>query len=288
MTLAIFINTAINGVLLGGFFALMAWSMSVLLGVAKVLNLAHGDFIVLAAYLYFALIPYVKNLFLALPIVAAVMIIVGFAYHRFLLHKLIPRGLNDIALFTFATSVIIQNALLATFTADYRSLRIPDLYRPILLGDVALGLRYILNFIIALALFVILYLFYKRLLLGKVMRGVPYDRMAAQMLGIDVRKIYGYVMVIAMLIIGITGLFFGITFIFNPTVGNLYTLLAIAVVVMGGVGSLRGTFVGGIIIGLVYAIAGLYLPVALQFAVTYLVTLVMLIVRPQGLFGERV
>jgi branched-chain amino acid transport system permease protein len=120
------------------------------------------------------------------------------------------------------------------------------------------------------------------------MRGVPYDNIAAQILGIDVKKIYGYVMIIAMLITGVAGLFFGITFLFNPSAGTLYTLLSLAVVVMGGMGSLRGTFIGGIIIGIVYTIAGLFLPVALQFAVTYLVTLIMLIIRPQGLFGEKV
>jgi branched-chain amino acid transport system permease protein len=284
----IFINTVANGVLLGGFLALMAWSMSVLLGVAKVLNLAHGDFIVLAAYLYFALLPHVKNPFLALPAVTVIIVAIGFIYYRFSLHKLIPRGLNDIALFTFATSIIIQNALLVAFTADQRMIRVPELYRPVLVGNIALGLRYILNFAIALILFIVLYLFYKRTLVGKVMRGVPYDNIAAQILGIDVKKIYGYVMIIAMLITGIAGLFFGITFLFNPSAGTLYTLLSLAVVVMGGMGSLRGTFIGGIIIGIVYTIAGLFLPVALQFAVTYLVTLIMLIIRPQGLFGEKV
>lgn len=283
-----YVNLVVSGALLGALYALAAYGMSLYAGVIKVVNIAHGDFAVLAAYIAFFLASSLRiNPFLTLIIVAPLMFIVGVLYQRYCINKMLTQSVDAAILTSFAFSIILQNLLLLLFSPDARSIHVPGLIASYRVGDLIISLRYLTCMAVTLIVFAILYTYLKRSWTGMAIRAVPVDREGAMAIGLKTETIYAIAAGIAMLATGIAGFFLGTVFIFYPHTGVDYTLLSLGVVIVGGLGSFRGTIVGGVLLGVLYVLAGHLFGLGLQQAIIYLFILLFLAVRPQGIFGER-
>jgi len=282
------VNLILNGLLLGGLFALAAFGLSIFAGIMKVINIAHGDFAILAAYLSLSIVSFLKiDPFLSLLIVAPLMFVIGYLFQKFIINRVLPMGSDQPVLVTFALSIVIQNLLLLLFTADARSLITPYLLINIQLFGLNPSPRYAIGFISALIVFAAIFIFLKKTYLGKAMRAVPFDSEAAKMLGIKSEAVYNFAAGLALLAVAIAGVMLGMAFTFYPDTGPMYVLLSFGAVVAGGLGSLKGTLVGGFIMGEALVLGGYLFGSRFQLMFCYLVILVILYIRPQGLFGER-
>ncbi|MEM1587356.1 MAG: branched-chain amino acid ABC transporter permease [Candidatus Bathyarchaeia archaeon] len=290
MDILTLIDFIVNGLFLGGLFALTAFGLSVLAGIMKIINIAHGDFAILAAYLAFTITAFLGiDPFLSVVIVAPIMFVIGYLLQRFIVNRLIPRGgFYYPALSTFALSILIQNLLLLVFTADARTLIPPYLVTSIRIFGLNPSPRFLIAFISSIVVFVVIYFFFKKTYLGKAMRAVPFDPRAAKIIGIKSEAIYCFATGLAFLVTAISGVLLGMTFTFYPDTGPTFVLLSFGVIVMGGWGSLRGSLVGGIIMGEALSLSGLFFGSRFQLVVCYLLILVILSIKPQGIFGGRV
>ena len=272
----------VGGLLLGGLYALVGFGLSVTLGVMKIINVAHGDFAILAGYLgltfttLFKLDPLVD-----MAIVAPIMFILGLLIQKYMLNRILQQGLNQVVIFTFALSIAIENLLLLFYTPNAKSLTPRYMLGGINVGGIPISLALLISFIFALVAFAVLYLFFKRTYIGKAMRAVPVDLEAAKMIGIKPEVIYSYAMGIAMFVTAIAGILLGTVFIFYPYTGPGYLIAAFGVVLIGGLGNFFGTFIGGIAIGEAIALGGYFFGATYQLMFCYLIILVVMLVRRQ-------
>jgi len=280
------INILIQGGLLGGFYALFAIGLSMSFGIMRLVNIAHGDLIVLSAYVALLATWYTGfDPFLSLIIVLPIMFVLGYALQRGLLNQTLAGGLLPPLLVTFGISIIIQNGLLQAFGAyDHRlqegqietaSLKFP--------GGLSVGVYPLVVFAVATFAIACLQLLFYRTRLGRAFRAVSDDADTAELMGIDNRKLYAVALGIAMIFTALAGVLFGIRTIFAPLSGPIRLILAFEAVIIGGLGSLWGTLVGGVALGLAQAI-GAALDPTWQILAGHLAFLAILIVRPSGLF----
>ena len=280
------INILIQGGLLGGFYALFAIGLSMSFGIMRLVNIAHGDLIVLAAYVGFVVIQATGlSPFVSLIIVVPVMFVLGYALQRGLLNQTLSGGLLPPLLVTFGISIIIQNGLLQLFGAyDHRlqegSIETASLT---LFGGLNIGAYPLLVFAVAILAIAGLQLLFYRTRLGRAFRAVSDDADTAELMGIDNRKLYALALGIAMIFTAIAGVLFGIRTIFAPSAGPIRLILAFEAVIVGGLGSMWGTLIGGMVLGIAQAIGAALNP-TWQILAGHLAFLAILIVRPSGLF----
>ena len=282
------INTIIQGALIGGLYALFAAGLSLMFGVMRIINIAHGDFIVMSAYLAVAVVGlFGINPFLALICVVPIMFGVGYALQRGLLNFTLGSDILRPLLVTFGLSVIIQNVLLEIFSADSQRLQVPWLETASLrLGDqLAIGLMPATVFGTAVIVIGGLELILHRTDLGRAFRATSDDSDTARIYGVNNRHVYAMATAITFVVVSIAGVFLGIRTIFDPTIGPARLLYAFEVVIIGGLGSLWGTLVGGIILGVAQAIGAAIDP-SWDTLAGHLVFLAVLLVRPSGLFPK--
>lgn len=280
------LNILIQGALLGGFYALFAIGLSMSFGIMRLVNIAHGDFIVLAAYVGMIAVQGTGlSPFLSLVIVVPVMFLLGYALQRGLLNFTLSGGLLPPLLVTFGISVIIQNGLLQGFGAyDHRlqegaietaSLRLP--------GGIDVGVYPLVVFAVAMLGIGALQLLFYGTRLGRAFRAVSDDADTAELMGIDNRKLYALALGIAMVFTAIAGVLFGIRTIFDPAAGPIRLILAFEAVIIGGLGSFWGTLIGGMVLGIAQAIGAALNP-NWQILAGHIAFLTILILRPSGLF----
>jgi branched-subunit amino acid ABC-type transport system permease component len=284
------VNAIVQGILVGGLFALFACGLSLLFGTMKVINLAHGDLAVVAAFLAVELapvthIPVVWSFLIVVPI----FVVLGYVGQRTLIQASLNRGPLTTLLVTFGLSVVIENLLLQAFSADSHSLNIGSLAtRSIHITDqIQVAYLSIAIFVVAVVVLLGLQYFLSRTRTGRMIRAVADDPEAAQLVGIDYRHIFGIAASIAFATVALAGLAFGTYSSFNPSTGGSRLLFAFEAVVIGGLGSLWGTLLGGIILGVAQAI-GAHIDPSLQILSGHLVFLVALAIRPEGLTKGRV
>jgi branched-chain amino acid transport system permease protein len=251
----------------------------------RLVNLAHGDLSILAAFVAVAIVAAADiNPLLALPLVALVMAAAGWLLQRALLNRLLGRGLLPPVLVTFGLSIVIQNVLLEVFSADSRRLDPGGIETASLrLGAVAVGWFPLLTLIVAVLLLASLQLFIGRTAIGRAFRAVSDDRETAELMGIDHRKLYAFAMALSLAIVAVAGVFLGIRTTFTFASGPDRLLFAFEAVIVGGMGSLWGTLVGGIILGVAQTV-GAKLSPGWGVLTGHLVFLGVLLLRPQGLF----
>ena len=280
------INILIQGGLLGGFYALFAIGLSMSFGIMRLVNIAHGDLIVLAAYVALVVTQGTGlDPFSSLVIVVPVMFVLGYALQRGLLNQTLSGGLLPPLLVTFGISIIIQNGLLQVFGAyDHRlqegAIETASLK---LLGGLDIGAYPLLVFAVAVLAIAGLQLLFYRTRLGRAFRAVSDDADTAELMGIDNRKLYALALGIAMIFTAIAGVLFGIRTIFAPSAGPIRLILAFEAVIIGGLGSMWGTLIGGMVLGIAQAVGAALNP-TWQILAGHLAFLAILIVRPSGLF----
>ena len=284
--MAEWINTIIQGILLGGLYALFAAGLSLIFGIMRLVNLAHGDLIVLAAFAILAisawlgLDPFLATLF-AIPIMFAV----GFGLQHVLLNRTLGRDLLPPLLVTFGLSIIIQNGLMETFSADSQLLQAGSIGTASISlgGGVAFGVLPLITFLSAIAVIMGLNLLFYRTQLGRAFRATSDDLEIAQVMGIDHKRIFAMAMGIAMIVVTIAALYLGMRANFDPTIGPARLIYAFEAVIIGGLGSLWGTLIGGMIIGLAQTIGAAINP-EWQILAGHIAFLIVLVLRPRGLF----
>jgi branched-chain amino acid transport system permease protein len=280
------LGTIIQGVLLGGLYALFAAGLSLIFGIMRLVNLAHGDLIVLAAFAILSLATWFGfDPFLAALLATPAMFAAGFALQHVLLNRTLGRDLLPPLLVTFGLSIIIQNGLLEAFTADSRRLRLGAIETASieLGGNLAVGVMPLLTLGSAIAVILLLNLLFYRTALGRAFRATSDDLEIAQLMGIDHHRIYSIAMGIAMVVTTIAALYLGIRANFDPTIGPARLIYAFEAVIIGGLGSLWGTLAGGVIIGLAQTVGAKMNP-EWQILAGHLAFLVVVVLRPRGLF----
>jgi len=280
------LDALIQGILLGGLYALFATGLSLIFGVMRLVNLAHGDLIVLAAYaiLFLAerlgLDPFGAAL-VALPI----MFIAGFALQYVLLNRTLGRDLLPPLLVTFGLSIIIQNGLLQIFSADSQRLRSGAIETASIAlgGGIAVGVTPLLTLLSAILAIVVLNLIFYQTPLGRAFRATSDDFEVAQLMGIDHSRIFATAMGLAFIVIAIAALYLGLRANFDPTIGPGRLLYAFEAVIIGGLGSFWGTLAGGVVLGLAQTVGARINP-EWQILSGHLAFLVVLALKPRGLF----
>ena len=280
------LDTLIQGLLLGGLYALFALGLSLMFGVMRLTNTAQGDFIVLAGFAVIAVAPLVAS-----STVAATMLVLplafaaGYALQRWVLNDTVGRDPLPSLVVTFGLSIVIQNALLEIFSADPRSLDTAGFStRSLVLGQgLAIGALPLAIFALALAITASLQALFERTPLGRAFRAVSDDREIAELMGLDARKVYALATAIAFVVIALGGALQAMRTTVAPSDGPLLLLFAFEAVIIGGMGSFWGTFAGAMVLGLAQQI-GFRLDPGWGIWVGHLVFLAVLVVRPQGLF----
>jgi branched-chain amino acid transport system permease protein len=280
------VNVVIQGVLVGGLYAMFAAGLALIFGVMRLVNIAHGDLIVLAAYIALMTTDTLGlDPLLAIAIVAPIMAAIGYALQRGLLNRTLGDDLLPPLLVTFGLSVIIQNGLLALFTADSRRLRAGGIEVASfpLLDGVWIGVLPLLQFVVAVAVIGALQLLFYRTALGRAFRATSDDPAVAQLMGLDNRHVFALAMALSLAVIAVAGVFLAVRTNFDPAIGPARLIFGFEAVIIGGLGSMWGTLAGGVILGVAQAI-GAQLDPGWQVLAGHLAFLVILAVRPEGLF----
>ncbi len=282
------VNTILQGVMIGGLYAMFAAGLSLIFGVMKLVNVAHGDFIVLAAYVALVIINTLGiNPLLSLVIVLPIMAIIGYAIQRGLLNQTLGDDLLPPLLVTFGLSIIIQNGLLYFFSADNKRLMAGALEVAIVqFSDVvSIGILPLLQFVLAVLVIAGLQFLFFRTAMGRNFRAVSDDPAVAQLMGLNNRHVFGLAMGLSLAIVALAGVLLAIRTNFDPATGPSRLIFGFEAVIIGGLSSFWGTLAGGIILGVVQAVAASYDP-GWQILAGHLAFLAVLALRPQGLFAR--
>lgn len=278
----------VNGLLLGGLYGIIGIGMSMIFGIVRLVNLAHGDLVILASYLSLVVLSFFPvSPLITLIVVIPVMCLIGFIVQYYLLNQVLGKGMNPPLLVAFGLSIILQNLLLLIFTPDARTLLTSISVQTLPLGNfLNIPLVYLVDFIASLMTIILLSRFFNRTYLGKAIRAASDDEGAAQLMGINTKTIYAIAMAIATGTAAIAGVLVGMTFTFYPHTGPEYLIIAFGVVIVGGLGSLLGTFLGGLILGLAQILGAHFLGPGYQLLSGYLILLIVLTFKPTGLFAK--
>ncbi|MDA8296117.1 MAG: branched-chain amino acid ABC transporter permease [Actinomycetota bacterium] len=283
------VNALLQGILIGGFYALFACGLSLLFGVMGIINLAHGDLAVIAAFIALTIapatgLPIVWSFVLVVPIFA----IGGYLLQRTLLQASLDRSPFTTLLVTFGLSVVIENVVLEVFTSNGQSLNIGSLIANSFNPSTAISISYFSLVVLAIAVVVLacLQLFLSKTMTGRLIRAVADDREAAQLSGANYRHLFAIAAAIAFATVALAGMAYGMYTEFSFSSGSANLLFAFEAVVIGGIGSLWGTLVGGVVLGIAQQVGAQINP-AYQILAGHLVFLAVLAIRPRGLFGVR-
>jgi len=280
------LDAVIQGVLLGGLYALFATGLSLIFGVMRLVNIAHGDLIVLAAFVGLAVVQGTGlHPFISLIFVIPIMFGLGYALQRGLLNLTLGHDILPPLLVTFGLSIIIQNVLLEVFSADTQRLQIGTLSTASIQigGSLAIGWFPLIVFLTAVGVIASLQFLLFRTKTGTAFRATSDDPETAELMGIDNRHVFALAMAIALAVVAIAGIFMAARTNFSPSIGPARLLYAFEAVIIGGLGNLWGTLAGGVILGVAQTL-GAKLHPGVQILAGHVAFLLVLVVRPNGLF----
>ncbi len=282
-----FLQVATTGLFLGGIYALVSVGLNLIFGVIRVVNFAHGELVMLGMYgAYIAVTWWDWNLYATALLVVPVMFLVGVLIQRLVIQPLLDEPTMQIFA-TFGLVILTQNLVLSMTRGVAGSVRTPASEVVFNLGPATLTLTRIIILLAAVLVTVGLQLFLRRTMPGKAIRAVTQDRRAARLMGINVERVYMLTFGLGAALAGLAGVLMTPIYTITPFVGFPFAIAAFAVVVLGGLGSVPGAFLGGIAVGLIEAFAGFYIDPALKQAVWFLVFVAVLVVRPSGLMGQK-
>jgi branched-chain amino acid transport system permease protein len=281
----IWVDTIIQGILLGGLYALFAAGLSLVFGIMRLVNLAHGDLIVMGAYLILLLVTLLGlSPFVAVLIAMPLMYVFGYGLQKFLLNRTLGDDILPPLLVTFGLSIALQNALLEGFSANSQRLPTSALTTAsINVGPISMGVMPLLTFASAVIVIVALNQLFYRTELGRAFRATSDDPVTASLMGIKPANIFAKATGIALVIVTIAALYLGLRSNFDPAIGPARLIYAFEAVIIGGLGSLWGTLAGGIIIGVAQTLGAAVNP-EWQILAGHIAFLLVLLFRPRGLF----
>jgi branched-chain amino acid transport system permease protein len=282
-----FLQALVSGALLGGLFAITALGLSLVFGVMRLINLVHGELVVLGAYLALELTRRTSiDPLLTIVIVAPVLFVIAAPVHRVLLEPLMDKGPEPPLLTTFGLSIIAQNVLVLIWSGDTQALRAPYASSSIDVFGLGIPAMYAISFALALVLCSAVHVLLQRTGVGREIRAASEDADAASALGVDVRRVHAFVYGLAAACAAVGGVLVGLTFDFTPTTGLTYLLTGFVVVVLGGLGSVKGTLLGAILLGVIESVGAAFFGDGYRDFIGFVAFLIVLSLRPQGLFGR--
>jgi branched-chain amino acid transport system permease protein len=277
---------AINGLLLGGIYTLVASGLTLIYGVLHIINFAHGSMLMLAMFGVYYLLTLLKvDPYIAIFIMVPAMYVLGYALYKGLIGRLSNGKDENVLLLTLGLSILIENLALMFFKGDSRTISVSYSDTMLALGPTLVPLPKLISFGVAIALCVALGLFIQRTDTGRAIRAVARERMGARLVGIDVDHIFAVSYGIGLATLGAAASLLMPIFYVSPTIGHVFVLVAFTVVVLGGMGSFVGAVVGGLIVGLTESFGGLFLGESLGQIGISLIFILILLFRPSGLFG---
>jgi branched-chain amino acid transport system permease protein len=278
----------LNGLTTGAVYALVALGLTLIYGVLHIINFAHGASLMLALYGVYLLNTRLGwDPYLALPLMVGGMFALGYGLQRGVINRASHGKDENILLVTLGLAIVMENLALLAFSADTRSIDTPYTLRTVAIGPAMIALPKLIAFGGALTVAALLLWIVKRTDLGRAIRAVAKEKQGAKLMGIDVEHVYAMSFGIGLACLGAAACFLLPAYYVNPQVGSGFVLVAFTIVVLGGMGSFSGALLGGLLIGVVESIGGLLLGDSLGQVGIYLIFIAVLLLRPQGLFGDR-
>ena len=282
----IIIQLGINGLLLGGLYALISIGLTLIFGIVDVVNFAHGEFLMLSMYFcYWAWAAFGMSPYLSMLFSVVIFFFLGRFIQKLLIWPIIEKPMLNQIFTTLGLSLILVNSALLFWKANSRAIRIPSLSQSIKLMDLRFSLPRLIAFIIALLIIASLFAFLKRTRMGRAIRALAQDRKAAMLVGINVDYHYQVAFGIGLACTAAAGALLIPIYNVSPSTGQLFSLIAFVVVVMGGFGYLQGSLIAGIIIGLIESYSGFFLSIHLKEAVYFMIFVLVLLIKPSGIMG---
>lgn len=276
----------ISGILMGGIYALISMGLTLIFGVTRIVNFAHGEFIMLSMFAAFVLFQsFGLDPYMAVLPIAVLTFLVGMLAERVLIQPLLDAGHVSQIFVTVGLSITLMNLALMIWGADFRTVRTPLESTVISLGPWTVGAARLIAFGAAILMMVALSLFLNKTYLGKAITAVSQDRMAAPLMGIDVNMVYMIAFGIGIACVGVAGAVLMPVYTVFPTVGQYFAMTAYVVVILGGFGSMPGALAGGLFIGIVEALSGYFISPQLKEAIYFVIFIAVLAIRPSGMFG---
>jgi branched-chain amino acid transport system permease protein len=277
----------VTGILLGGLFAVTALGLSLVFGVMRLINLVHGELVILGAYLAFEISTHTSiDPLVSLIAVVPAVIVLAYPIQRVLLTPVMRKGAEPALLTTFGLSIIAQNVFILIFSGDTRSLNAAYATSPLSFAGLQVPTIYVISFGFAVVLCGGAHLVLRRTAAGRAVRASAEDAEAAEVMGIDIRRVYAAIYALAAACAAVGGVLAGLTFSFDPSSGTTYLLTGFAVVVLGGLGNVKGTFYGGLLLGVIESVGASFFGDGYRDFIGFVAFLIILGVRPQGLFGR--
>jgi branched-chain amino acid transport system permease protein len=287
LTVGGLLNALVSGLLIGALFALAALGLSLVVGVLRIVNLVHGELVLLGAYAAFLLVQFAGvNALLAAPLAGIVVAALAWPLQQFLIQPVVSQREEVPLLTTFALSIILQNLLVYFASADTRSID-SGLVASWYVAGLSVPVLHVVCFCIAMAVCIGVHVLITHTATGRRMRASAELPMAAAVIGVPVRRMYAFTYCLAAGVAGLGGALLALVFSFTPGTGVEYLLTGFAVVVLGGLGSIKGTVLGGLLLGVVEALGAAVLGDGYRLLIGLVLILVLLTTRPQGLFGRR-
>jgi branched-chain amino acid transport system permease protein len=288
VNLSLLATGIVNGLLLGGVYVLLATGLTLVAGVVKIFNFGHGALLMLGAYITFWLLtlwgidPYVSIL-----VTGPALFAIGYVVQRYAITPVLNAPEHNLLLITLGVGLFLENLALFVWSPDYRTVRVAYSGATLLLGDLVITLPRLFASLFALLLTVLLYLLVRVTDLGKAMRASAQDREGALLQGINVRRIYAITFGLGAACAGIGGSLITPFSVLSPSMGQLFLLTLFVVIVLGGLGSFFGALIGGLIVGVAESLGALYVDASIKQVVPFVLFILILLVRPSGLFGAR-
>jgi branched-chain amino acid transport system permease protein len=284
----LYLQILVNGLVLGGLYACIASGFSLVWGVLNVINILHGSFIVLGGYLaFYAYVQLGIHPFLSILIAAPLFFAFGYAMQRTLINRMIAAPVLLTLTLTFGLDLMLSNAMLAAFTADFKKLILDPPLGVISLGTVVMPVDRLIATLLALGLTGLLYLLLSRSRIGRAIVAVRMDREAAALMGVKVKSVYAITFGLGALMAGAAGPLLAVIFPISPLTGPVYLGKAFVICVLGGLGSVPGAMIGGLALGVVESFGSLWFGPEHATTLSFVLLIAILLLRPEGLLGRK-
>ncbi len=282
------VQSLVSGVLTGSLYAMIGVGLTVIFGVMRIINLAHGEMVMLGMFgAYWSWTLWKIDPFVSAILWVPLLFVAGMLAYRFLVAPIVPGGELNTLLYTAGLSLLVANLALLLWTGDYRTLNLPYAVQPLRPLGIAVPVPLAIAFGLAALVTLGLYLFLARTDTGRAVRATSQDREAASLMGIDVDRIATITFGLGTALAGAAGVLLVPSLYLYPTVGEILVVKCFVVVVLGGLGSIPGAIAGGVLLGLVESLGAVYVSVAYKDTIGFVIFLLVLLFRPQGLFGIR-
>ena len=283
----VFEQAIVNGILIGGLYVLISIGLTLIFGVMRVINFAHGDLMMVAMYVtYWLFTLYGIDPYISLVVTIPILFVIGSVIQRFLIDRVLTGPQESQLFLTLGVMLVVQNLALLFWKADYRAINTYYTGSVIRLGGVFISVPKLTSFFVAVVLTALLYFFLTRTRTGKAMRATAQNREVSSLMGVDVRRVYVIAFGIGTACVGAAGTLLSTFYYISPTVGTTFTLMAFLAVVLGGMGSFTGALFGGLIVGLAESLGAVYVATQYRELVTFVLFILILLVKPSGLLGR--